>query len=140
VDGRFNKNSFGIIAGAALVFIGLWQLAEYFFKDILGVVGHILGIVISILGPAVVIAAGVLLVIAARKDKLSLPVDQKFYRSTTNKKIAGICGGIAKYLSVDTAIVRIALILLLVVLPFVVIPLYVLFWILVPPDSEGFLA
>jgi phage shock protein PspC (stress-responsive transcriptional regulator) len=138
VDGRFNKNSFGIIAGTALVFIGLWQLAEYFFKDALGAVGRILSVVISILGPTVVIVAGILLVVAARKDKLALPVGQKFYRSTTSKKIAGVCGGIAKYLSVDAAVVRIAFIVLLIILPFIVIPLYVLFWIIVPPDTEGF--
>jgi phage shock protein PspC (stress-responsive transcriptional regulator) len=138
VDGRFNKNSFGIIAGATLVFIGLWQLAKYFFADTLGVVGHILSIVISILGPLIVIAAGILLVVAARQDKLSLPVGQKFYRSTTNKKIAGVCGGIAKYFSIDVAIVRIGFIVLLIVLTFVMVPLYVLLWIIVPPDTEGF--
>ena len=31
---------------------------------------------------------------------------KKLYRSTKNKRIAGVCGGIAEYLDVDPTIVR----------------------------------
>ncbi len=31
---------------------------------------------------------------------------KKLYRSKTNKKIAGVCGGIAEYLNIDPMIVR----------------------------------
>ena len=31
---------------------------------------------------------------------------KKLYRSTRDKKIAGVCGGIAEYLDVDSTIVR----------------------------------
>ena len=31
---------------------------------------------------------------------------KKLYRSETDKKIAGVCGGIAEYLNVDSTIVR----------------------------------
>ena len=32
--------------------------------------------------------------------------NKKLYRSETDKKIAGVCGGIAEYFSVDSTIVR----------------------------------
>jgi phage shock protein C len=33
-------------------------------------------------------------------------VAKKLYRSTTNKKIAGVCGGIAEYFGIDPTLVR----------------------------------
>ena len=32
--------------------------------------------------------------------------DKKLERSTTDRKIAGVCGGIAEYFNIDTTIVR----------------------------------
>ena len=32
--------------------------------------------------------------------------DKKLFRSESNKKIAGVCGGLADYLSVDVTIIR----------------------------------
>ena len=33
-------------------------------------------------------------------------MEKKLYRSRTDKKLAGVCGGLAKYLNMDTTIVR----------------------------------
>ena len=33
-------------------------------------------------------------------------MEKKFYLSTTDKKIAGVCGGLAEYFSIDALIVR----------------------------------
>ena len=33
-------------------------------------------------------------------------MEKKLYRSNTNKKIAGVCGGLAEYLNIDPTIVR----------------------------------
>lgn len=33
-------------------------------------------------------------------------MEKKLYRSKTDKKIAGVCGGLAKYLNIDVTIVR----------------------------------
>ena len=33
-------------------------------------------------------------------------MEKKLYRSKTEKKIAGVCGGIAKYLNIDVTIIR----------------------------------
>ena len=57
---------------------------------------------------------------------------KKLYRSTTDKKIAGVCGGLGDYFNIDTLIFRIIFIVLLLpgVLPGV-LP-YVILWILMP--------
>ena len=34
-------------------------------------------------------------------------MEKKLYRSATDKKIAGICGGLAKYLNIDPTVVRV---------------------------------
>lgn len=38
-------------------------------------------------------------------------MEKKLYRSTTDKKIAGVCGGFARYFGVDSTIIRLALVL-----------------------------
>ena len=64
---------------------------------------------------------------------------QKLYRSRSNKKIAGVCGGIAEMMNVDPTIVR----LLVVVLGFAtgVFPFcigYLIAWWIVPfPEETG---
>jgi phage shock protein C len=59
---------------------------------------------------------------------------KKLYRSTDNKVIAGVCGGIGKYFDIDPVIPRIVFVLLLLPggLPGF-IP-YVLLWIIVPKE------
>ena len=36
-------------------------------------------------------------------------MQKKLYKSTTDKKICGVCGGLAEYLNVDSTIVRLVL-------------------------------
>ena len=33
-------------------------------------------------------------------------MEKKLYRSRTDKKISGVCGGLAKYLNIDVTIIR----------------------------------
>lgn len=40
---------------------------------------------------------------------------KKLYRSTTDKQIAGVCGGLGKYLGIDPTLIRVAFVLLLLV-------------------------
>ncbi len=39
-------------------------------------------------------------------------MEKKLYRSRTEKKICGVCGGIAKYLNVDVTVIRVAAVVL----------------------------
>lgn len=60
---------------------------------------------------------------------------KKFYLSQTDKKIAGVCGGIADYLDVDSTIVRIVSILL--TLLYITGPLaYIIIWAVAPREPE----
>ncbi len=36
-------------------------------------------------------------------------MEKKLYKSSTDKKLAGVCGGIAEYLGIDSTIIRLAL-------------------------------
>ena len=38
-------------------------------------------------------------------------MEKKLYRSRTDKKICGVCGGLAKYLNIDATIIRLILVL-----------------------------
>lgn len=57
---------------------------------------------------------------------------KKLYRSS-DRKLAGVCGGIAEYLDVDPTVVRILyLILTLFTVAFPGILLYIILWIMIP--------
>jgi len=57
---------------------------------------------------------------------------KRLYRSTKDKMIAGVCGGIAEYFDIDPVIVRVVFVILLLpgglpgLLP------YIILWIIVP--------
>lgn len=64
---------------------------------------------------------------------------KNIYRTNKNRVIAGVCGGIANYYSIDVAPLRIGLIILLflsrLILPslfFIISILYIIAWILMP--------
>jgi phage shock protein C len=60
---------------------------------------------------------------------------KRLYRSTTDRMVAGVCGGIAEYFNIDPVIVRIIAVILLLpgglpgLLP------YIILWIVVPEDT-----
>lgn len=61
-------------------------------------------------------------------------MDKKFVLSSSDKKIAGVCGGIAEYFGIDTLLVRIAFVIFAVIgsLSFWV---YLLLWLLAPKSK-----
>jgi phage shock protein C len=58
---------------------------------------------------------------------------RKLYRSKTNRKLAGVCGGLAQYFNVDATLIRV-LFVLLAVLGGSGLVLYVAMWIIVPKE------
>ena len=60
---------------------------------------------------------------------------KRLYRSRTDKKIAGVCGGLAKYFDVDPVIVRLSW-LLFVLLAGTGLILYIIAWIVIPLEPE----
>jgi phage shock protein C len=58
---------------------------------------------------------------------------KRLFRSNTDKKIAGICGGLGEYLNVDPTVVRLAAVfggLITGIFPFFIA--YIIAWVIVP--------
>lgn len=118
----------GVCAGLAAYFntdVTLIRLAWVILSIVPGV---IVGGVIAYLAAWIVLpkAAGV----AER-----LPPRRQLVRSTADRKIAGVCGGLAEYLGVDSTVVRLAWIVLSIYPGAVVcgILAYVIAWVVIPP-------
>ncbi len=62
--------------------------------------------------------------------------DKKLMRSTTDKMVAGVCGGLAQYLEVDAVLVRIAFVVL-ALLGGPGILLYIILWVVMPEDTSA---
>lgn len=60
--------------------------------------------------------------------------EKKFYLSSTDKRIGGVCGGIAEYFGIDPLLVRIGF-LLMVFMGYGFL-LYLLLWILAPRNER----
>ena len=60
---------------------------------------------------------------------------RRLTRSTTDRRIAGVCGGIAKYLNVDPTVVRI-LFLVALICGTVGFWAYLIVWIAAPEESR----
>ncbi len=56
---------------------------------------------------------------------------KKFYRSKSDRKIAGVCGGVAKYLNMDPTLVRILWIVGTLAFGIGLVA-YIIFWIAAP--------
>lgn len=65
--------------------------------------------------------------------------EKRLYRSRTERKIAGVCGGLAKYVNLDPTIVRLAWLVLTLLPPCPGLLAYLLAWVVVPlepPELE----
>ena len=61
---------------------------------------------------------------------------RKLYRSSHDKMIAGICGGIGEILSVDSTLIRLAVAALALSSFGLVVILYLLGWIIIPEGAQ----
>ncbi len=62
-------------------------------------------------------------------------MEKRLVRSSLDKKIAGVCGGLARYFDIDATLVRVVFVLLTLFSGGGLI-LYIILW-LVMPQSEG---
>jgi phage shock protein C len=58
---------------------------------------------------------------------------RKLYRSKTDRKLAGVCGGLAQYFNLDATLIRV-LFVVLAVLGGSGLVIYLAMWILVPKE------
>jgi phage shock protein C len=61
---------------------------------------------------------------------------RRLYRSRTNRKLAGVCAGLAQYFNADATLIRV-LFVVLALLGGPGIVIYLLMWILVAEEPQG---
>ena len=114
-------------------------LADYFEVDV--VLVRAAWVVLSIVPGAVI--GGVLAYLAAwlvmpdGTEPASAPRERRLTRSATDKKIAGVCGGLAEYFGVDATAVRLIWCVLSILCGAVVggVIAYLLAWFIIPRAS-----
>lgn len=65
-----------------------------------------------------------------------MSTSRRLTRSTTDRKIAGVAGGIAEYLGIDPTVVRVLWVLAVIAGGFGVLA-YVILWIVLPEGAQG---
>lgn len=60
-------------------------------------------------------------------------MDKKLYKSSTNKVLAGVCGGIGEYFNVDPTWIRLALILFSAMGGSGILA-YIIAWLIIPDE------
>ncbi len=58
---------------------------------------------------------------------------KRFYRNVDDKMLGGVCSGIAAYFGWDPLPVRIVFFVLIFFSQFFIVPVYIIFWVLMPP-------
>jgi phage shock protein C len=61
---------------------------------------------------------------------------RKLYRSRTDRKLAGVCGGLAQYFNADVTLIRV-LFVVLALLGGPGLVMYLVLWIIVPEEPQG---
>ncbi len=64
-------------------------------------------------------------------------MQKRLYRSTSDKKLAGVCGGLGAYFNVDPTVIRLAAILLFVLSGFIPVGLAYIIAIIVIPEEPA---
>jgi len=63
---------------------------------------------------------------------------KKLTRSTSDRWVAGICGGIGEYFEIDPNVIRVIWVVITVLTGFVAgIVIYILLWIILPESGEA---
>lgn len=65
-------------------------------------------------------------------------MEKKLYRSKTDRKLSGVCGGIAQYFGVDSTIIRVLTVLAGLFSCFLVLFLYIA-CIFIIPEENGYI-
>ena len=58
-------------------------------------------------------------------------------RSQSNKMIAGVCGGLAKYFALDASLIRIIYVLVTIFTAFAGVLVYIILWIVIPVEDSN---
>ena len=89
----------------------------------------------AIIGGIIAYAAAWLLMPESNEVTPTNSAVERLYRSDTNRKIAGVCGGLAAYFKVDATLIRLAAVVLTIYPGAIIggVIAYVIAWIVIPP-------
>lgn len=65
-------------------------------------------------------------------------MDKKLTRSRNNRMIAGVCGGVAEYFSLDPSLVRLGYALLTLFTAFSGVIVYIIMWLIIPEENKRY--
>ncbi len=68
---------------------------------------------------------------------INMEKKQKLRRSQSNKMIAGVCGGLAKYFGLDASLLRIIYVLVTIFTVFAGALVYIILWIIIPAENKN---
>ena len=125
----------GMIAGVCA------GIADYLNTDVTWI--RLAWVVLSIVPGAIIggviayVAAWVLMPEAGIGARPTV-TGRRLLRSTTDRKVAGVCGGLAEYFAVDPTLVRLAVVVLAIYPGAIVcgIIAYAIAWAIIPPAPE----
>ena len=64
-------------------------------------------------------------------------MSRRLYRSSTDKMIAGVCGGLGDYLDIDPTLLRVIAVVGVLASGGIVVPAYLVAWIVIPQPFQG---
>ena len=127
-----------IVAGIVLVCVGILGLGRGYVA--IGWWNFLIGTIVRMvrgLLPIALVLLGILIIWASRTGRLHDVfrggTSVGLHRSFTDKRILGVCGGIAQSRNVDSTIVRLAVILIFIAFPLLTVLAYVLLAIVMQP-------
>lgn len=130
------RNEAAFVIGTIMVAIGVFSLvvayAPGFWTGIKGLLQALSGVA----WPLCIILSGVVLIVAARSGSLSSHSRRRMYRSRVNRRIGGVCGGLAEYCSVEAVYIRLLTTALFLVTFGLAGLLYLIFWASLPDDPD----
>lgn len=131
VDMRDTRSNAVALAGVGLIALGLW----WFVRSTGIVPPAVLDAINTGAGALTLIALGVVVIIFSRRGVLAAPkAGTRLYRSREDRWLGGVLGGLGAYLGIDPLLLRVAAIVLTVLGAGVLIPAYIVMWIVVPEE------
>lgn len=116
-------------------------LADYFGVDVVLVrlLFVVLAIVGAIIGGVIVYVAAWFIMPEGDDQVMSAGDERRLRRSTTDRQIAGVCGGLAEYFAVDATAVRLVWVIGSVFCGAVIggVIVYLLAWLIIPSASSA---
>ncbi len=134
---RNNAPQAAVAVGIVLIIVGAWSLLEALVPTAtIDRIAAFVRMLWSFIWPCALLVAGGYILWAAKTGKLSgfrqTNPGGAFRRSRTDKRLFGVCGGIAYYFGVDATVVRIVAVIFLVAFPLMAIISYLVIALFVP--------